>query len=423
MGHAARERESLGLTAFIAATSVFLSGCNNENYQVNSADQNSTEGKLAASLAQPGHPGDPLPGLNAEDFAAFQQGKEQFETQEQLADGVGPIFNERSCVNCHNGGGGSGGGSAKLETRAGRFANGVFDPLSNLGGSLIQDNAIGFVKNGCFFQVENVPSPANVVAKRRTTALFGFGFVDAMPDNFFISLAAAQPAAVRGRPNMVHDISRNQTVVGRFGWKAQVPTLHQFSGDAYLNEMGITNPEFPLEACPNGPDNCTMMQSCNPSPGLNDDGEDVVKFTNFMRLLAPSPRGPTRDDVEGAGERVFSRIGCAACHIPNMTTPNSTSVPVAVRNQTFHPYSDFLLHDMGSLGDGIGAMGIATTTEMRTQPLWGLRFTNPLLHDGRTGDISQAIMAHAGQGTAAKNAFAALGGTDRENMLAFLRSL
>jgi CxxC motif-containing protein (DUF1111 family) len=360
--------------------------------------------------------------LNADDFQAFTEGKAEFETQDQVADGRGPIFNDISCVNCHNGGGFTGAGSARLETRAGKLINGNFNPLAQLGGSLIQDNSIGFVKNGCSFDVERVPPPANVVAKRRTTPLFGLGFVDAMPDNFFINLAAGQPAAVRGRPNMVHDISRNQTVVGRFGWKAQVPTLHQFSGDAYVNEMGITNPEFPFEACPNGPDNCNMVQRCNPVPGLNNDGEDVTKFTNFMRLLAPSPRGST-GSREANGALVFSRIGCAVCHTPNMTTPNTASVPVAVRNKTFHPYSDFLLHEMGSLGDGIGAMGIAGTTEMRTQPLWGLRFTNPLLHDGRTGDISQAIQAHSGQGTAARDAFAALNGVERGDVLAFLKSL
>jgi CxxC motif-containing protein (DUF1111 family) len=113
---------------------------------------------------------------------------------------------------------------------------------------------------------------------------------------------------VRGRPNLVTRIATKQTVVGKFGWKAQVPTLFQFSGDAYLNEMGITNPEFPTELCPNG--NCSLMTACNPLKTLNDDGTAVVNFNNFLSVLAPPPRGAINDTVR-AGETVFRNIGCA----------------------------------------------------------------------------------------------------------------
>ena len=205
-------------------------------------------------------------------------------------------------------------------------------------------------------------------------------------------------------------------MVGKFGWKAQVPNLFQFSGDAYLNEMGITSPMFPDENCPQG--DCNLLV-CN-TGGVNDaDGADVAKFANFMRFLAPPPRGPVDDDAR-RGEAVFYATGCFSCHAPALRT---ASHPVAALDHvTFFPYSDFLLHDMGSLGDGI-EQGIATGSEMRTAPLWGVRTRAKLLHDGRATDLAQAILAHDGQGKRSRNAFASLDATAKRRLLAFLKSL
>lgn len=383
---------------------------------------------MSVDLPGTNHPGDPLPNLTVSDLALFNEGKAQFQTSEDAAEGLGPIFNNNACVNCHNNIA-VGGGSAVFETRFARTANGVFDALTDLGGSLLQVQSIQGVNVGtqrCFFATEVVPPQANVVAKRRSIPLFGLGLVDVLPDQAFLNIAASQPPSIRGRAPMEFDPHSGQAKVSRFGWKSQEPTLFLFSGDAYLFEMGITNPDFPLEQCPNGPPNCPQVQICDPLPGLDDDGADVTKFFNFMRFLSPIGRGPI-GSREISGEKLFKQIGCGICHVSTFTTPNDPSIPQGLRNVTFHPYSDFLLHNMGTLGDGIVQASLeaslANPLEMRTQPLWGVRFSNPLLHDGRASEFRGAIKAHDGQGAAARNAFNALSSTQQEDLLAFLRSL
>jgi CxxC motif-containing protein (DUF1111 family) len=358
-----------------------------------------------------------LSGTSAAEQAAFEEGQDDFEEIETIEDGLGPIFNERSCATCHSVGG-VGGGSTILETRFGRITNGVFDPLAPFGGSLQQLFGIGDLGNGCNYFTESILGGANVVARRRTTPLFGLGLVDAVPDQTFINLANSQPAATRGRVNRVLNLSTGQLVVGKFGWKAQVPNLFQFAGDAYVNEMGITNPQFPDESCPNG--DCAYNDRCNPVPELNDDGTGVQNFANFMKFLAPPPRGPINATVT-AGEQVFNSIGCAACHTPTLVTGNNPSP--ALRNRTIHPFSDFLLHDMGSAGDQIGGMGQARLSEMRTAPLWGLRIITTFMHDGRANTIERAVENHAGQAAAARDRFTSLASTQKTQIMAFLRSL
>jgi CxxC motif-containing protein (DUF1111 family) len=356
--------------------------------------------------------------LGIDDQARFEEGLEEFSAVETADDGVGPIFNDNSCAACHTQGG-IGGGSTVLETRFGKITNGVFDPLSQFGGSLQQLKGIGDLGGGCNFFSESILGGANVVARRRTQPLFGLGLVDATAESTFQQIANAQPVQQRGRMNRVLEIVSGQTRMGKFGWKAQVPTLFQFSADAYLNEMGITSPQFPNESCPNG--DCALVARCNPVPTLNDDGDDVELFRDFMVLLAAPPRGPINSTVT-AGEGVFNSIGCATCHVASITTSPSAAEP-SLRNRTYHPYSDFLLHDMGSLGDNIGAMGVAGLREMRTQPLWGLRVVTRFLHDGRADTISRAVENHAGQAVQARDRFNNLPATQKTQILAFLNSL
>jgi CxxC motif-containing protein (DUF1111 family) len=374
------------------------------------------ENTLSDDLVRPTTLGGPLANLSAAELARFNAGLVEFNEAEEVDEGLGPVFNEAGCFVCHSGP--VGGTNGRTETRFGKWENGRFDALAELGGSLLQDHAIGRA-NKFTFAPEVVPRRANQTALRVTTPLFGLGLVDAVPDAAFLQLArdqARNSPSTRGTANMVTEIATGQVRVGRFGWKAQVPTLHQFSGDAYLNEMGITSPEFPVENAPQG---SKFALQFNPVPTLNDDGEGVELFADFMTLLGPPPRGPrTRQTDWGAG--VFLQIGCANCHTPTLTTGDSP-VP-AIAHKSFQPFSDFLLHDMGRLGDGI-VQGNARGREMRTAPLWGLRSRPTLLHDGSAKTPEQAILAHAGQGSDARYRFARLDWRARSALIAFLKTL
>jgi len=364
--------------------------------------------------------GGPLHGLDAGQLARFNEGRDEFMDEDDVDEGLGPVFNEASCVTCHNAP--VGGTTGRVETRFGRAAAGGFDPMELYGGSLLQDHAIGEIPAGAglfTYAPEVVPAEANVRAGRITTPLFGLGLVDAVPDATFLTLArleARHTPWARGTANLVTEVSTGATRVGRFGWKAQVPTLHQFSGDAYLNEMGVTSPDFPNENCPQG--DCSKL-AFNPYPTLNNDGKAVDEFFDFMRLLGPPPRSD-RSYFKQSGERVFARIGCTDCHTPALVTGES---PVAaLSRKQFFPYSDFLLHDMGALGDGI-AQGRAGPREMRTAPLWGLGSRSLFLHDGRAKTVNDAILAHGGQGTTARARYYRLNPMSRAALLTFLRSL
>jgi len=282
---------------------------------------------------------------------------------------------------------------------------------------MLQDEAIGTV-NGFAWARETLPPAATVVAQRRTTPVFGLGLVDATPDATFAAVALWQRAhhpEVAGRPARVRNLLNNVDAAGRFGWKASQPTLLQFTADAFVNEMGITTPMFPDENCPQG--DCGALEN-NPAPGINDpDGSAIASATDFMRFLGPPPRGkapPSR------GPDLFAEIGCAACHLQTLVTGPSASA--ALDRVAYHPFSDFLLHDMGTLGDRIDE-GDAKGAEIRTPPLWGLPFRHRLLHDGRTTDVAEAILAHDGQGKPARDRFAALPDGDRASLVLFLESL
>jgi CxxC motif-containing protein (DUF1111 family) len=361
--------------------------------------------------------GDPLSGLSPDDLELFDAGKEDFLQVEEVIDGLGPGFNARSCGECHSFPT-TGGGSAVNEVRFGRNVGGIFDPLASKGGSLLQLFAI---EPKC---QEVLPHEANKVGGRQTTALFGAGLVEAIPDGQILNYANYQHVKYpfqAGRPHMVTSASDGQDHVGRFGWKAQQALLLDFSGDAYLNEMGITNFLFPLENAPNGDE--ALLAECD----TVDDPEDTVdpstgrrgidNFTNFMRFLAPPPRGPITTRVL-QGEALFHLADCTLCHRPSYTAVSSHSV---INGQMVNAFSDFLLHDIGT-GDGI-ALGNARPNEFRTAPLWGLRVGAPYLHDGSAATPLQAILAHGKQADSARRRFERLSADQQGALLAFLNSL
>lgn len=367
-----------------------------------------------------GRPGGaPIAGLTPAQQQAFAAGQRTFARHYEAADGLGPIFNDESCADCHR----NGGGSNRTVTRFGRLdRRGDFDPLVELGGSMVQSRGLGAITtaDGTHdFRGERTPPEATITTQRRSTSLMGLGLVDAVPDDTWIAIAAAQrreTPETAGRVHMVTDLLTRRAVVGKFGWKAQVPSLLQFTADAMLNEMGITNPQFRDEPCPQG--DCAAL-GFNPAPGLNDDGRDVESITHFVSMLAPPARGAIAEEVR-AGEEVFNDIACGSCHRRSIRT--GPSAVAGLNLVDFQPYSDFLLHDMGMLGDGI-VQGQAAGREMRTAPLWGLRSATRLLHDGRATTIEQAIGRHDGQAAAARDRFHQLDATRRSWLLAFLGSL
>jgi CxxC motif-containing protein (DUF1111 family) len=383
----------------------------------------------AARPHQPPGPqlGDPLPGLTQEELDLFHAGKEAFEEVEGAADGVGPVFNGASCAECHASPA-TGGGSDVLSTRIGAMINGRFDALERLGGPTIQTQGVVGLQ-GFRFRGEVVPKQATIVAKRRATPVFGFGLVEAVPDVDLVFLSVLQHLVTpdtAGRPNFVRNLRTGFPAVGRFGWKAQIATLTDFAGDAYKDEMGITTPGWfrsgdgRLIDEENAPQGNAALLKFNPVTSPNEpDIEDVILFRNFMRFLAPPPRGPVTPAVR-AGETLFLSIGCANCHAPTLQT--SPSTVAALDRKEFHPYSDFLLHDMGPLGDGI-EQGTGRGSEMRTAPLWGLREHSFLIHDGRAATVELAILMHRGQGQGARDRFNALTRRQKDNLLAFLNSL
>lgn len=360
-----------------------------------------------------------LAGLTAAQQAAFNRGQQTFAKNYQVADGLGPVFNDESCNNCHRGGA----ASNTTVRRVGRVdARGAFDPLTELGGSLLQSRGIGPTATSAgthIFAGERPPAMASITVLRRAHGVEGLGFVDAVPDDNWRALAAAQSAiepATAGRTNTVMNLSTGRMSVGKFGWKAQVPSLLQFSADALLNEMGITNPLFRNEVCPQG--DCWALDY-NPAPALNDNGRDVDALSDFMTLLAAPARGAITAEVL-AGGHIFSQVGCASCHTPTIRTGASTIA--ALNRVEFHPYSDFLLHDMGALGDGL-EQGTASGREMRTQPLWGLRNATRFMHDAASRTLEDAVRRHHGQGSASRDRFVALPADGVAQLLAFLRSL
>lgn len=379
-----------------------------------------------ATAAAAARPGDPLPRLAPGESDRFRRGREAFETAHTPETGLGPLFNDSSCHRCHNrkGVGGAGIQSALL---AGRNEAGRFDPLRELGGPAFATSSITLEAEGrrlaprCALPPdgEPVPAQANVVVRRRTTPLFGLGLVDATPEATFRALAAQQPQAIRGRLARVTDLASGAPGMGKFGWKAQAPSLHQFAGLALSQELGITNPEFPSEQLPLG--DASALAACDLVPELEEGAQGVQHLVDFLQLLAPVAPLPLAPEAR-RGARLFTAIGCDGCHTRSLRSgPSATP---ALSEQSYAPYSDFLLHDMGGLGDGI-AEGDAGPHEMRTAPLWGghLSGGTRLLHDGRARSFAAAITAHDGQGAAARTAFTKLAGADQKALVAFLAGL
>jgi len=369
----------------------------------------------------------------------FEDNKFIFSERETVADGLGPTYNDVGCVECHQ----SidvGAFSQTMEFRAGHISNGAF--VDAPGGQLI--HARGTDSD----VVEHISTAETVKAFRVTTSTIGDGFVECLSNTTLQNNVAAQPLAQRGTLTAVPVTeANNQLRIGRFGWKAQQASLLSFAGDAYLNEMGITNKfdgsngrsssdpaagttENPASTA-EGVINVTFPSAFDPVQDPEDDGGDVLAFADFMAATrAPGRQNPI-PAAAVRGDSLFNSVGCAVCHTRTFTTAapgtlingGAFAVPTALGNKIIHPFSDFALHDIGT-GDGIVQnAGQGSANMMRTAPLWGIRARNRLMHEGLNVTIFDVIQLHGGQATAARNAFNSLSAASRADLIAFVLSL
>ncbi|HZT63355.1 MAG TPA: di-heme oxidoredictase family protein [Burkholderiales bacterium] len=407
--------------------------------------------------------GGPLPGLTANQRAFFDQGLADFNSVEDVADGLGPTMNLDACGGCHAQPA-AGGTSPKVNPQVAfatlRGADNKLPSFVRLNGPVREAR---FVKNPdgspdggvhAIFTIQGrddapgcvlaQPDFATQLANRNVifripTPVFGAGLIEEITDttilmNLSRDSSTKSQLGISGRPNR----NGNDGTISRFGWKAQNQSLIIFSGEAYNVEMGITNELFQSER--------DQTPSCQfakvPNDIQNTDAADnaatrltaalaatpaVLNFGNFQRFLAPptpDPDTPGGSNSIGRGRNVFSSIGCALCHTPSMRTGNATVD--ALRFQTANLYSDLALHNMGNgLADGI-SQGAATGSEFRTAPLWGLGQRIFFLHDGRTDDLRDAIRQHASNGSEANQVisrFNNLSEFQKQDLLNFLRSL
>ena len=381
---------------------------------------------------------DPVP-PTARGNGRFEDNKFIFEEEETVEEGLGPTYNDVGCVTCHQAVD-TGGFGQQMEFRAGHvdgFGNFVDAPAGSLIHARGTDSDI----------VEHITTAENVRTFRSVISTLGDGFVECISNTTLQNNVAAQPAGQQGTLTAVPVVEANNTLrIGRFGWKAQHASLLSFSGDAYLNEMGITNKfdgfggrsssaaDAGTHENPAG--TAEGIKNCTGPPfdlvaDPEDDGGDVLAFADFMAATrAPGRQNPI-PAAATRGDPLFTSVGCAVCHTRTFTTAQpgtvinggAFSVPTALGNKIIHPFSDFALHNIGT-GDGIVQNGgQSTANQMRTAALWGIRARNRFMHDGLTVNITEAINRHAGQATAARNAFNSLTAAQRSDLVFFVLSL
>jgi CxxC motif-containing protein (DUF1111 family) len=401
----------------------------------------------------------------------FEDDKAIFEEVDEVADGLGPVYNAQSCRECHQNPV-TGAISQITELRAGHTVDKTF--VDAPGGSLINNRGIPTPNYSDphksakvqervppLFTAAIIAGGSAITAEEPTrtfrTSLntLGDGFVEAIADGTLISMAAQQ----KGQTSQeVHGLVINVPVleaggrlrVGRFGWKNQHASLLSFSGDAYLNEIGITNFLVPNENTSLGrfvgfgtifdivPDNTP----CDDDPTVvcgEDAEQDVEVFAEFMRATQAPPRDPdiitqfAADVAAGAAlfESMNGQYSCSVCHVPSIMTANKCQpinggefqVPEALARKIFHPYGDFLLHDVGTGDFIVQNGGPVTRTTVRTAPLWGVRTRTNLMHDGESLTFNEAILRHSGEALQVRLRYQALTAADKRRLITFIESL
>ncbi len=385
--------------------------------------QNPGSQSISNGIAQP--PGDTY---------ALDQTK--FEQDHDASTGLGPVFNARACADCHQNPV-TGGSSQFTEIRAGhtdKDGNFVAATVTiNDGANTIANRSIINDRALIPQAQEHIPDAENIRALRAALNTLGDGFVEAIDDNTLRAIGQRQIEVSDGR---IHGEAvevpvleaPGQSRIGRFGWKDQHSSLLSFIGDAYLNEMGVTNRVRPKDV--------TTIGKITPDPEDTPDNlglADIDHFAQFIRGTKVPPRDATltATAVSQAGEKIFETIGCATCHVSAIVTaPAGTSinggaftVPEALGNKIIHPYSDFLLHDIGT-GDGIVQNPPAdTANKLRTVPLWGLRMHPRHMHDLKSLTLEDAIERHGGEADQESDRFRRLSAPEKQALFTFLNSL
>jgi CxxC motif-containing protein (DUF1111 family) len=360
-----------------------------------------------------------------------------YEKFDDVTTGLGPVYNGRACAECHQNPV-SGGASQFTELRVGHrdaddnFVNPtvpINDGLNTITGrSIVNDRAVIPQAQ------EHIPDTENIRALRAALITLGDGFVEAIDDATLQTIARNQPDASEGRIHgeaiLVPVLEApGQTRVGRFGWKDQHSSLLSFIGDAYLNEMGITNRLRPHDT--------TIIGKITQDPEDVPDNlglADIDHFAQFIRGTKVPPRDATlaASPAAQAGQSLFERLGCSTCHVGTIVTaPAGTAinggafiVPEALGNKIIHPYSDYLLHDIET-GDGIVQTPNLpeTANKLRTAPLWGLRMRPRYLHDLKSLSLENAIERHEGEAEQVKRRFQELTPAEKQQLFTFLNSL
>jgi CxxC motif-containing protein (DUF1111 family) len=358
--------------------------------------------------------GNPLDDLTGDQRDRFKKGRVVFNQEFTPKTGLGPLFNNTGCASCHNEPVPGGGGSFTQVNASVLDSNGFCDPLVERGGPVFQLSVTPALKAALGIDAEPIP-PEAARGKRTTPDVFGFGLLDAVPESSILARADPEDAdgdGISGRVNRFFDGR-----VGRFGRKALTPTLAEFTEGAFHFEQGVTVPNFLGEGTVGGQ---PIPPGVDPLPEPEVSAELVAHTDAYVRTLAPA-KPKDLDGTAKRGQQIFSSIGCAKCHIPNLRTGDH---PIqALANREFPAYTDLLLHDMGpGLADVCQGL-VATPAEFRTEPLMAVRLARRYLHDGRAGSIEQAVELHAGEGAHSRDAFGALSGSDRKALLKFLGTL
>jgi CxxC motif-containing protein (DUF1111 family) len=467
------------LAALLVAV-VALRGCAGNRQPGRSVVEPGAPAPVAADAAQLGGPatvddagihafGYPAPVLTARERRVFAVGKAFFEDNWVTApastegrDGLGPLFNARSCSSCH-----LRDGRGRPPRPGERAPSGLLLRLGVAGGEggdaphpvyggQLQDRAILGVEPEAGFRIRLEPIPGRFadgsayellapryeivdprygpvgadlrVGPRVAPQLVGLGLLEAVPEAAILARADPGDAdrdGISGRAHSVASRRHGRPRLGRFGWKATRPSLEEQIAAAFVHDIGITSSLFRDEIL-SDPERAAIRFVSGGDPELADPKLERITF--YCQTLAVPAQRRAQDEEVRRGRALFGALGCESCHTPELTTGDGAAVG-ALRNQVFRPYTDLLLHDMGEpLADG-KRDGDATPREWRTPPLWGIGLIERVsghtryLHDGRARDLREAVLWHGGEAQRARDAFRRLSAEDRRAVVAFLRSL